>query len=170
MKCPPGHAISIRDFNPLCDSYYRDDFTLARIIQLVTQAQEARPKLQRWFDQFSRAYALTIISLSTLFALTFPYLFSIPFLGYEGSIYRAVAFLIAASPCAFILAIPIAYLSALSACARKGILLKGGVVLDALAQCTTIAFDKTGTLTTGSSHARKSKPLALQKKIGIWMK
>lgn len=125
------------------------DSTLTRIIQLVTQAQEARPRLQRWFDHFSRTYALTIISLAALFALTFPFLFSIPFLGHEGSIYRSVAFLIAASPCALILAIPIAYLSAISACARKGILLKGGVVLDALAQCSTIAFDKTGTLTTG---------------------
>lgn len=125
------------------------DSTLTRIIQLVTRAQEARPKLQRWFDKLSRGYALTIISLSALFALTFPFLFSIPFLGFEGSVYRAVAFLIAASPCALILALPIAYLSAISACAKKGILLKGGVVLDSLAQCTAIAFDKTGTLTTG---------------------
>lgn len=125
------------------------DSTLTRIIQLVTQAQEARPKLQRWFDKLSRSYALTIIGLSSLFALTFPLLFSIPFLGIEGSVYRAVAFLIAASPCALILALPIAYLSAISACAKNGILLKGGVVLDALAQCTAIAFDKTGTLTTG---------------------
>lgn len=135
------------------------DSTLTRIIQLVTQAQEARPKLQRWFDQFSRAYALTIISLSALFALSFPYLFSIPFLGHEGSIYRAVAFLIAASPCALILAIPIAYLSAISACAKKGILLKGGIVLDALAQCSTIAFDKTGTLTTGELSCQGIKKI-----------
>lgn len=125
------------------------DSTLARIISLVTQAQEARPRLQRWFDSLSRGYALTIIGLSALFALTFPYLFSLPFLGHEGSVYRALAFLIAASPCALILAIPIAYLSAISACARNGILLKGGITLDALASCRIIAFDKTGTLTTG---------------------
>jgi Zn2+/Cd2+-exporting ATPase len=123
--------------------------TLARIIQLVTQAQEARPTLQRWFDKLSRGYAITIISLSALFALSFPFLFHIPFLGIEGSIYRALAFLIAASPCALIIAIPIAYLSAISVCAKRGILLKGGVVLDALAKCKAIAFDKTGTLTTG---------------------
>lgn len=125
------------------------DSTLTRIIQLVTQAQESRPKLQRWFDKLSKAYALTIIGLSTFFALSFPYLLGLPFLGYEGSVYRAIAFLIAASPCALILALPIAYLSAVSACARQGILLKGGIVLDALAQCKIIAFDKTGTLTTG---------------------
>jgi len=136
------------------------DSTLTKIIQLVTQAQEAKPKLQRWFDRFSRTYALTIISLSTFFALTLPFVLSIPFLGPEGSVYRAVAFLIAASPCALILALPIAYLSAISACARKGILLKGGVVLDALSQCTTIAFDKTGTLTTGELTCTGIKEIA----------
>ena len=125
------------------------DSTLSRIIQLVTQAQESKPKLQRWFDQLSRGYALTIIGLAIFFALSFPFILQIPLLGEEGSVYRAVAFLIAASPCALILALPIAYLSAVSACARQGILLKGGVVLDALATCKTIAFDKTGTLTTG---------------------
>lgn len=125
------------------------DSTLSRIINLVTEAQSARPKLQRWLDRFSEAYAITIILLSTLFALSLPFLLSIPFLGREGSLYRALAFLIAASPCALIIAIPIAYLSAISACARQGILLKGGVILDALASCRAIAFDKTGTLTTG---------------------
>lgn len=125
------------------------DSTLTRIINLVTQAQESRPNLQRWFDSLSNRYALGIISLSALFAVTFPFVLGIPFLGVEGSIYRALAFLIAASPCALIIAIPIAYLSALSICAKHGILLKGGVVLDALASCRAIAFDKTGTLTTG---------------------
>ena len=125
------------------------DSTLAKIIELVTQAQEARPKLQRWFDQLSRAYALTIIGLSAFFAAIFPYLLGLPFLGEGGALYRALAFLIAASPCALIIAIPIAYLSAVSACAKKGILLKGGVTLDALASCHAVALDKTGTLTTG---------------------
>lgn len=125
------------------------DSTLSRIIQLVTQAQEAKPALQRRFDKASKAYAMTIISLAFIFALILPFILSIPFLGHEGSIYRALAFLIAASPCALIIAIPIAYLSAVGSCARHGILLKGGVTLDALAQCKAFAFDKTGTLTTG---------------------
>lgn len=125
------------------------DSTLAKIIELVTQAQEARPRLQRWFDRLSNGYAITIILLSAFFAITLPFLLSIPFLGREGSLYRALAFLIAASPCALIIAIPIAYLSAISVCARKGILIKGGITMDAIAQCTAIAMDKTGTLTTG---------------------
>lgn len=123
--------------------------TLTRIIELVTQAQESRPLLQRWFDRLSQTYATTIIILAFIFALSLPFFLHIPFFTVEGSVYRALAFLIAASPCALIIAIPIAYLSAISAFARRGVLLKGGVVLDALARCKTIAFDKTGTLTTG---------------------
>ena len=125
------------------------DSTLARIIQLVTQAQEARPKLQRWFDSLSQTYATSIIFLAFFFAMTFPLVFGMPYFGMDGSVYRSLAFLIAASPCALIIAIPIAYLSAISVCAKSGIVLKGGVTLDALAKCTAFAFDKTGTLTTG---------------------
>jgi len=85
-----------------------------------------------------------------VFALILPFIFAIPYLGMEGSIYRSLAFLIAASPCALIIGAPTAYLSSISSCARKGILLKGGITLDALARCSRIAFDKTGTLTTGA--------------------
>lgn len=139
------------------------DSTLAKIIELVTQAQEAKPKLQRWFDDLSASYAKTIILLAAFFALSFPYLLKIPFLGPEGSVYRSLAFLIAASPCALIIAIPIAYLSAIGACARNGIVLKGGIILDALAACKSIAFDKTGTLTTGQMTCLELEPLHQQK-------
>lgn len=125
------------------------DSTLTKIIELITQAQDAKPKLQRWLDKFGKTYATVIILLTLGFALTFPFLFRMEFLGLEGSVYRALAFMIAASPCALIIATPTAYLSAISSCARNGILLKGGITLDALASCKTIAFDKTGTLTTG---------------------
>ncbi len=131
------------------------DSTLARIIKLITQAQEAKPKVQRWLDQFGKYYATTIITLTFLFAVGLPLFFS---LSMESSIYRSLAFLIAASPCALIIATPTAYLSAISACARKGILLKGGVTLDALASCSVIAFDKTGTLTTGDLECLSDAP------------
>jgi Cd2+/Zn2+-exporting ATPase len=124
--------------------------TIAKIIQMVIQAQEERPILQRWFDKLSKGYAIAIILLAAFFALSLPFILNIPFFGVEGSVYRALAFLIAASPCALIIAIPIAYLSAVGVCARQGILLKGGITLDALANCSILAFDKTGTLTTGN--------------------
>lgn len=131
------------------------DSTLNRIIELITQAQEAKPRLQSFLDRFGKWYAMSIISLFLIFAITLPWIFSIPYLGAEGGIYRALSFLIAASPCALIIATPTAYLSAISSCARKGILLKGGVILDALTLCHAVAFDKTGTLTTGNLHCTK---------------
>ena len=136
-------SLTIKVLNTSADS------TISRIIQLITKAQEAKPKLERWFDRFGRRYAITIIVFSFVFALYFAHAADVAYLGREGSIYRALAFLITASPCALILAVPIAYLSALGACAKKGIVLKGGVVLDGLNECSVIAFDKTGTLTLG---------------------
>jgi heavy metal translocating P-type ATPase len=116
--------------------------TLSRIIRLIGEAQTSKPKLEQFLDRFGKPYATSIILLTFAFVFFLPY----PF---ETSVYRALAFLVAASPCALIIATPTAYLSALSATARKGILLKGGALLDSLAACTQIAFDKTGTLTTG---------------------
>jgi len=136
-----------------------DNSTVARIIKLVTQAREARPRLQCWFDRISRGYATSIISISLLFALIVPLIGHTRYFGPTGSIYRALTFLIAASPCALIIAIPIAYLSAVSVCARRGIILKGGITLDALAGCSAIAFDKTGTLTLGKLSCTGIEPL-----------
>lgn len=134
------------------------DSTLSKIMQLITQATEAKPKLQHFLDRFGSRYASTIIALTFIFGLSLPLIFHIPYLGMEGSIYRSLAFLIAASPCALIIATPTAYLSAISACAKKGILLKGGITLDALSSCSNIAFDKTGTLTTGELTCREILP------------
>jgi heavy metal translocating P-type ATPase len=121
--------------------------TLSKIIELVTKAQNTKPQVQRLLDKVGPKYATSIILLAFLFAITLPFFAVDTFLGSEGSIYRALAFLIAASPCALIIATPTAYLSSLSSCARKGVLLKGGFVLDGIAETKNIAFDKTGTLT-----------------------
>ncbi len=123
--------------------------TLSKMIDLINKAQETKPKLQKLLDRFEKRYATTIIVLFAVFAFGLPLVFSMTFWGYEGSIYRALTFLIAASPCALIIATPTAYLSSIGSCAKNGILLKGGVSLDALAKARAIAFDKTGTLTTG---------------------
>ena len=144
------------------------DSTLAKIIELITKAQNAKPKLERLLDRFGRGYAMTIIVLSVGFGVFLPLFFShIAYFGIEGSIYRALAFLIAASPCALIIATPTAYLSAISACAKKGVLLKGGATLDAVAKCQMIAFDKTGTLTTGNLSVEKIKFFSLDTKKSL---
>ncbi|MBB65852.1 MAG: heavy metal translocating P-type ATPase [Waddliaceae bacterium] len=155
----PAGARNIEGALVLEVSHTSADSTLTRIIKLITEAQEARPKFERWLKKMSKRYASSIIFIAFIVSFSFPFLFGIPFLGNNGSIYRALAFLIAASPCALIIAIPIVYLSAVGSCARNGILLKGGVTLDKLATCKAIAFDKTGTLTTGDLSCIEVKSL-----------
>ncbi len=124
--------------------------TISRIIQLICDAHEARPKLQTWFDRFGQRYSIFVILSSLAFALLFPVIFTqMRYFSVEGSIYRALAYLIAASPCALIIAVPIAYISAINASAKDGVILKGGITLDTLSKVQAIAFDKTGTLTSG---------------------
>lgn len=137
------------------------DSTLNRIVQLTEEAQLNKPKLQRWLDEFGERYSQVVVALSLAVALIGPFVFKWPFIGTpvsRGSVYRALGLMVAASPCALAVA-PLAYAIAISACASKGILLKGGHVLDALASCHTIAFDKTGTLTTGELRCKAIEPI-----------
>ncbi len=159
MEIPAGAtnleaAITLRVTKTATDS------TLSHIIQLITKAAEAKPRLQRVLDRFGKRYATSVIALTALFIFTLPYLLSIPYMGIEGSIYRALTFMIAASPCALIIATPTAYLSSISSCARNGVLLKGGIILDALSRCKIISFDKTGTLTLGELTTSQFEPLS----------
>ncbi len=159
LKIPGDHvpagARNLEAFFVLEVTRKSADSTLSRMIQLITQGAEAKPKVQRFLDRFGKKYSSLVILLTFLFMFILPF----PFLGMEGSIYRALAFMIAASPCALIIGAPTAYLSAISSCARKGILLKGGVVLDALSQCKRFCFDKTGTLTTGKLRLLELIPI-----------
>lgn len=135
--------------------------TLSRIVNLTEEAQLNKPRLQRWLDEFGEHYSKAVVVLAIAIALVGPILFKWPFIGTSacrGSVYRALGLMVAASPCALAVA-PLAYAIAISSCARKGILLKGGRVLDALASCHTIAFDKTGTLTTGGLIFKAIEPI-----------
>lgn len=140
------------------------DSTLNKIIHMIKEAIDSKPRLEQWIDRFGRRYAPTIIILTIGFAIFFPWILPIAYIGKEGSIYRALAFLIAASPCALVIATPTAYLSAISSCAKNGILLKGGSILDALATCKHVAFDKTGTLTTGKLSCLQIQPITEEAK------
>ncbi|KAF7828680.1 putative cadmium/zinc-transporting ATPase HMA1, chloroplastic [Senna tora] len=143
--------------------------TLSRIVQLTEEAQLNKPKLQRWLDEFGEQYSKVVVVLSVAIAVIGPLIFKWPFfstsaylasgcVACRGSVYRALGLMVAASPCALAVA-PLAYATAISSCAKKGILLKGGHVLDALASCRTIAFDKTGTLTTGGLVFKAIEPI-----------
>lgn len=126
------------------------DSTLTQLMKLISSASDQKPKLEKAIDRITKTYSSLIILTTFLLAIFLPLFFhEIAYLGKEGSIYRSLAFLIAASPCALILSAPIAYLSAISSAAKKGILFKTKEVLDQIAKCKMVAFDKTGTLTEG---------------------
>lgn len=119
--------------------------TLARIVRLVEEAQSRKSKAERFTDAFEGPYAIGVIVASFLVA-TVPMI-----LGADpgDAFYRAMTLLVVASPCALVISIPAATLSAIANAARNGILVKGGSYLDAIGVITTVAFDKTGTLTYG---------------------
>jgi Cd2+/Zn2+-exporting ATPase len=122
------------------------DNTIARIIRLVEDAEEARAPTERFIDRFSRWYMPAIVLLAAAVALLPPLAFA---QAWDTWIYRGLALLLIGCPCALVISVPASIASALSSGARRGLLMKGGVVMEATAGVTHVAFDKTGTLTHG---------------------
>ena len=119
---------------------------LARIIELVKEAQANRPAAQLFIERFERGYAKVVVAGAILLGV------APAMMGWwtaHESVYRAMIFLVVASPCALAAAMMPTLLSALSNAARNGILFKGSVFVEALGKIDAIAFDKTGTLTSG---------------------
>src|SRR5690606_20646227 len=123
------------------------DSTVARMIQLVTEAQAAKAPSEQFSTWFGQRYAIDVMRGAALAFAAFYWLGR----DWEDALYRAATLLVAASPCAIVISVPAAILSALSAAARRGVLFKGGAALETLAAVGTFAFDKTGTLTTGKA-------------------
>jgi Zn2+/Cd2+-exporting ATPase len=119
--------------------------TVAQMIKLVTEAQAMKSPSERFSDWFGQRYTIAVLAGSILSWFGFRYIGHTP----GEALYRAATLLVAASPCAVVISVPAAILSALSAAARGGVLFKGGAALEGLAEVKTFAFDKTGTLTTG---------------------
>lgn len=128
----------------------------SKIIRLVQEAQSEMPPTQQFIERFEGAYAKTVVGI-TLLLMTVPHYA----LGWTWSetLYRAMVFLVVASPCALVASIMPAMLSAISNSARKGVLFKGGAHLENLAGIRAIAFDKTGTLTAGRPEITDVVPL-----------
>ncbi|MDR2788968.1 MAG: cation-translocating P-type ATPase [Candidatus Accumulibacter sp.] len=119
---------------------------LARIVQLVAEAEGARAPTQRFIDRFARYYTPLIFAAAVVAAIAPPLLYDA---AWRDCVYRALVLLVIACPCAFVISTPVAIVSGLARAARMGILIKGGVHLETGRKLTRIAFDKTGTLTHG---------------------
>lgn len=128
--------------------------TLARVVKMVAEAETQRSPTQRFTDRFQRIFVPAVLGLVGL--LMFAWVvrdepFSISF-------YRAMAVLVAASPCALAISVPSAVLSGVARAARGGVLVKGGGPLENLGTLTALAFDKTGTLTEGKPRLTDVDP------------
>ncbi|MBD2506175.1 heavy metal translocating P-type ATPase [Nostoc muscorum FACHB-395] len=119
---------------------------IQRVIRLVEQAQTEAPPSQEFIDRFEKGYAKVIVVAGIVLATLPPFFWG---WDWETTIYRALTFLVVASPCALMAAIMPTLLSGIANGARQGILFKNGAQLEKIGKVRAIAFDKTGTLTTG---------------------
>jgi heavy metal translocating P-type ATPase len=122
------------------------DNTISRIIQMVEEAQERKGQSQRFIERLGARYSPAVLLGGVLIALLPPLLFGA---AWETWITRATVFIVAAAPCALVISIPITLVATLGTAARHGVLIKGGVYVEALARIKVVALDKTGTLTRG---------------------
>ncbi len=122
------------------------DNTIARVVRLVEEAQESKAPTERFIDRFSRYYTPGVVVVAALIAVVPPLLFGGV---WSNWIYKGLAILLIGCPCALVISTPAAIAASLSAGARRGLLMKGGAVLEQIGKITVACFDKTGTLTAG---------------------
>ena len=122
------------------------DNTLAKIVHLVTEAQEEKGRGEKFMTRFARVYSPAVLVTGAIVAVVG----GVATGDWSTWIERAATVLVAAAPCALVISIPVSYVAAIGNASRKGILIKGGTYLEELAQITIVALDKTGTLTEGT--------------------
>lgn len=140
------------------------DTTLAKIIQMVGDAQSQRSPSEQWVETFARYYTPVVMALAILVFLLPPML-----LGGEWSVwlYRSLVLLVVACPCALVISTPVSIVAALASAAKNGVLIKGGLFVETPARLKAIAVDKTGTLTNGQPVVIDVVPLNSHTKIEL---
>lgn len=133
------------------------DTTLARITRMVGEAQSKRSPSEQWVEKFARYYTPTVMLVAVAVVLVPPLLFAQP---WGPWVYRALVLLVIACPCALVISTPVTIVAALAAAARNGVLVKGGVYVEAPTRLKALALDKTGTLTQGKPAVVEVVPLS----------
>lgn len=149
-RVPPEHRVFAGTINgsgaiDVMVARKADQSTMARVVKMVTEAEAQRSPTQQFTERFERIFVPAVLALVGLLMFAWVVIDE-PF---ATSFYRAMAVLVAASPCALAISVPSAVLSGVARAARGGVLVKGGGPLENLGTLTSIAFDKTGTLTEG---------------------
>ncbi len=128
------------------------DNTISRLIRMVEEAQEKKAPTQRFVDRFAAVYTPIVVGVAAAVAVIPPIFLGQPFWetpSGHGWLYRGLALLVVACPCALVISTPVSLVSAISNAAKSGVIFKGGVFIELLSKARVIAFDKTGTLTRG---------------------
>ena len=143
-------ALTVESTKPASDT------TLARITRMVGEAQSRRSPSEQWVETFARYYTPTVMAVALLVLVVPPLLFDGAWAAW---LYRALVLLVIACPCALVISTPVTIVAALASAARNGVLIKGGVYVEAPARLKAVAMDKTGTLTQGKPAVVEVVPL-----------
>lgn len=125
------------------------DSTASKIIKLVEESSENKSRSETFIRRFSRVYTPIVVFLAIGVAFIPPFFCDSYADGLATWVYRALSFLVVSCPCALVISVPLSFFGGVGGASRKGILIKGGNYMDALARLSTVVFDKTGTLTQG---------------------
>lgn len=125
------------------------DSTASKIIKLVEESAENKSHSETFIRRFSRVYTPIVVFLAIGVAFIPPFFCDSYADGLATWVYRALSFLVVSCPCALVISVPLSFFGGVGGASRKGILIKGGNYMDALARLSTVVFDKTGTLTQG---------------------
>lgn len=126
-----------------------EDSTVSRILDLVENATDKKAKTETFVSKASSIYTPIVIGLAVLVAFFLPLFTDIAYTGNNGSIYRALIFLVISCPCSIAISVPLSYFSGIGKSSKEGILIKGSDYIDIIKDIKEIVFDKTGTLTKG---------------------
>ena len=132
-----------------------ENSTVSRILDLVENATDKKAKTETFVNKASSIYTPIVIGLATVVAIFLPLFTDIPYTGNNGSIYRALIFLVISCPCSIAISVPLSYFSGIGKSSKEGILIKGSDYIDAIKDIREIVFDKTGTLTKGEFEITK---------------